>query len=75
MSYFLDTQSGDSYFASVVLTNASHPDRPPLVVRVEDLMREQRFLPVSSTWEAGLRGLQVADTSGRVYRRRLPSPE
>lgn len=60
--FYLDTATGETYFATVLLTNANDPSKPSLVVSPSELLKEERFVPVTTAaWEAGLRGLQVAD--------------
>lgn len=44
-NYFLDSHNPEQiYFASVILTNATDPDLPPIVISAVELMREERFL-------------------------------
>lgn len=60
---YLDTTTNTAYFAVALLTNAEDPSKPSLVVSPAELLKEERFVPLDPEWEAGLRGIQVADTS------------
>lgn len=45
-TYYLDTADSTIYVATVILFPVEHPDAPPLVVSANELVREERFLPI-----------------------------
>lgn len=44
-----DTSDGSHYHAMAILHNVEHPERPPMLVRIYDLLLEERFKEVAST--------------------------